>query len=57
MSYTVPSAIPLDVSMGNVIAWAGTLFGSINGFVELAVGLVVAMFFIHLIKRAVSGGR
>lgn len=59
MSYTVPSAVALSINMANIVSWAQTLFGSINGFVELGLGLVLAVFFITLIGRSihVAGGR
>jgi hypothetical protein len=57
MSYTVPTSIPLTISMANVVSWAGTLFSSINGFVELGVGLVLAFAFIALVKRAFGSTR
>jgi len=57
MSYTVPTSLGLNISMSNVIAWAATLFNGVSGFIELAVGVVVAFFLIAIVKRAIAGSR
>jgi len=54
MSYTVPSSLGLNISMSNVIAWAATLFNGVSGFIELAVGVVVAFMLIILVRIAIS---